>query len=146
MADIQYLIGSDNEQVRRSSALFLLKLKEQRRISQVAIDDVVGGCKSLFSQTVVRVQAGVKAKLAESGIDPSSIHGLDTVFEDVTNPFDGLETNHLQEKFFRDTFGLVVSLIYAEWYVSIVGVFHWPSLHVLNINMYVSNYICVDVD
>ena len=104
------MIGSDIEQVRRSSALFLLKLKEYRRISKVAVDDVVNGCKSLFSQTIVRVQAGVEAKLAESGIDASSIHGLDTVFEDVTNPFEGLETNHLQEKYFPDAFGLVVSL------------------------------------
>ena len=90
LADIQYFIGSDEEKVRRSSALFLLKLKEQSRISQVAIDDIVDGCKSLFSQTVLRVQAGVRATLAESGVDPSTINGLDGAFEDVLNPFEGL--------------------------------------------------------
>lgn len=98
------------EEVRRSSALFLLKLKEQRRMSQVAIDDIVDGCKSLFCQTIFRVQAGVSAKLADSGVDPSTIHGLDGVFEDVTNPFEGLETTYLQEKYFRNTLGLVVSV------------------------------------
>ena len=75
-------------------------------MSQVAVDDVVNGCKSLFCQTILRVQAGVRAKLAESGVDPSAIHGLDSAFEDVTNPFEGLETRYLQEKSFRDTLGL----------------------------------------
>lgn len=111
-ADVQYLIGSDEEELRKSSALFLIKLKEQRRISQVAIDDVVGGCISLFSHTVHRLQAGVRAKLAESGVDPSMVDGLESVFEDVTNPFKGLETCYLQEKYFRDTLGLVVSANY----------------------------------
>ena len=107
---MQYLIGSDVEEVRRSSALFLLKLKEQRRISQVAVDDIVNGCKSLFCHTIVRVKAGVRAKLAESGVDPSTIDGLDSAFEDVSNPFEGLKTSYLQEKYFRDTLGLVVSV------------------------------------
>lgn len=104
------MIGSDAEQVRRSSALFLLKLKEQRRISQVAIVDIVDGCTSLFYQTIARVQAGVNAKLAESGVDPDSILALDGAFGDVTNPFQGLKTCHLQEKYFRDTLGLIVSI------------------------------------
>lgn len=109
LADIEYLIGSDVDQVWRSSALFLLKLKEHRRVSQVAVNDVVEGCKALYSQTVSRVQAGVRARLAESGVDPKSIEGLDDVFVDVIDPFDGLETCHLQEKYFREKLGLIVS-------------------------------------
>lgn len=105
--------------MRQSSGLFLLKLKEQRRISQVAIDDIVDGCRSLFSQTVARVQAGVNAKLAEFGVDPDSVTGLDSAFKDVSNPFQGLETCYLQEKYFRDTLGLIVSLPYAYMLMSI---------------------------
>ena len=101
-------------QVRRSSALFILKLKEQRRVSQV---DIVESCKSLFSQTIVRVQAGVRAKLAEAGID--AIDGLGGVFDDVTNPFQGLETCHLQEKYFRDELGLVVSYLMGMAFICI---------------------------
>ena len=40
-----------------------------------------------FSQTIVRVQAGVRAKLAEAGIEPHAIDGLWGVFDDVTDPF-----------------------------------------------------------
>lgn len=58
---------------------------------------------------VERLQAGVKAKLAESGVDPASISGLDGVFEEI-DPFDGLRTFHLQEKYFHEKLGLIVSL------------------------------------
>ena len=118
-ADVQYLIASDVAQVRRSSALFILKLKEQRRVSQVAVDDIVESCKSLFSQTIVRVQAGVRAKLAEAGIEPHAIDGLGGVFDDVTDPFQGLETCHLQEKYFRDELGLVVSYLMGMAFICI---------------------------
>ena len=104
-------MGLDVEQIRRSSALFLLKLKEQRRTSQVTIDDIVEGCRGLFTQTIDRVQAGVRAKLAELGLDPDTIEGLDDIFKNVTDPFEGIETCHLQEKYLRETLGLIVSLL-----------------------------------
>ena len=107
-------MGTDSEGVRRSSALFLLKLKELHRTSQLAIDDIVHGCKGLFSHTLNRVQAGVRAKLAESGLDPTSINGLTEVFSDVIDPFDGIETCYLQEKFFRQKLGLIVSYIFVR--------------------------------
>ena len=99
-ADFRCLIGTDVEHIRRSSALFLLKLKEKRRITQVAIDDIVEGCQGLFSQTLDRVQASVKAKLAELGIDLSQMNGFDDAFQHVIDPFEGIETCHLQERYF----------------------------------------------
>ena len=103
--DIQYLTGTDIDRMQRSNALFLLKLKEKRRISQVAIDDVVAGSRNLISQTITHVQAGVKDKLAEAGIDPESIKGLNNIFESV-DPFENLGTSYLQE---HEELGLVVS-------------------------------------
>ena len=69
---------------------YLLKFKEHRRISQVAIDDVVQSSKGLFLQTIERVQAAVRAKLAESRVDPNSINGLGEAFETVVDPFEGI--------------------------------------------------------
>ena len=43
--------GHDSEWQKRASALFLLKLKEGRRLSQVAVDDVAE-CRTLFQQTI----------------------------------------------------------------------------------------------
>ena len=107
-ADIDYLLG-DLSQQQRSSALFLLKLKEERRLTQVAIDDVVEGIEAVLEQSVIRTKAGVRAKLATHGINPDTITGLDEVFLDATHPFTGLETCFKQEKYFRDVLGLLVS-------------------------------------
>ena len=84
-------------------------MKEQRRVSQVAIDDIVEGSRSLFCQTLDRLQAGVKSQLAEVGVDPGSV-GLEGVFKDIVDPFHGLETCHLQEKYFHESLNLIVSI------------------------------------
>ena len=107
-ADLKFLTGTDQEELRRSSALFILKMKEQRRTSQVVINDIVEGSRSLFCLTFDRLQAGVKSQLAEVGVDPESV-GLEKVFKDIVDPFQGLETCHLQEKYFREELHLVVS-------------------------------------
>ena len=85
------------------------KMKEHRRTSQVAIDDIVEGCRGLFAQAVSRVHAGVRAKLATVGVDSDEIEGLNDVFENLADPFDGLETCYKQEKYFLDNLGLIVS-------------------------------------
>ena len=109
-ADMEYLFGNQ-EQLQRSSALFLIKLKEQRRVSQVTIDDIVTGLEGLLQQTVSRAKAGVRAKLAEQGVSPADISGLDEVFDDIAQPFSGLETAFKQEKYFKECLGLVVSTL-----------------------------------
>ena len=108
-ADFQCLLGCDAEVMQKSTGLLLLKLKEHRRISQVAINDIVSGSRTLFHDTVKRVQAHVMSKLAEAGIEPEAITGLDDVFDNVSDPFMGLETSHFQEKYYREKLGLIVS-------------------------------------
>ena len=101
-ADHDLLRGIDKDIQQRSSALFLLKSKEHRRITQAAIDDIV-------EDWDLRLHARVRERLASAGIEISSIDGLQEVFEDVPSPFDGLETRHKQEKFYTESLGLVVS-------------------------------------
>ena len=101
-SDLHYLLGIDKAVQQRSSALFLLRLKESRRLSQAAIDDIIREWDGLFSHTVGRLKAIVRAKLATAGIDFSAIEGLKvTLEEDVINPFEGLETRHKQERFYH---------------------------------------------
>ena len=109
-ADLNLLLGTDKLLQQRASALFLLKLKEFRKISQVAIDDIINECGDVFSHTILRLHADVRANLAASGVDESVIEGLREVFDNLPGPFQGLETRHLQEKFYRDHLGLVVRL------------------------------------
>ena len=56
------------------------------------------------------MKAGVRAKLASSGIDPNYITGLDDIL-DMVKPFAGLETGFKQESYSKDFLGLLVSLV-----------------------------------
>ena len=96
-ANLDLLLGTDSLIQRRSAALFLLKLKEFRKISQVTIDDIVNKYGGVFSHSA-------------SGVDENVIECLREVFTNVPSPFQGLETRHLQEKFYREHLGLVVSV------------------------------------
>ena len=104
------LLGADKTTQQRSAGLFILKLKECRRLSQVTIDDIVREWNGLFSHTAHQLSARVRERLASSGVDEEKIEGLQEVFQDIPSPFEGLETRHLQEKYFRESLGLVVSM------------------------------------
>ena len=107
--DVAHALGRDVQTRCRASALFLLKLKEHRRITQTAIDDVVEGCQSLFQQTIQTVQAGVRSCLAENGVDPDNVAGLSETFSKLVDPFNGLDNKYKQEKYYKENLGLVVS-------------------------------------
>ena len=113
--DVNQLLGIDLLEQQRKSSLFLLQLKEERLISQAAVNDVVKGCKAVFEHTLGRVKAGVKCKLSQSGVDPSEVQDLEDVFSAVTDPFHGLETAYLQDKFISENVGCIVS-IYTRYY------------------------------
>ena len=45
--DINHLLGTDAHHQKRSAALFIMKMKETHRLSQVAVDDVVEGSRGV---------------------------------------------------------------------------------------------------
>ena len=106
--DLDHLLGTDKKTQQRTSALFVLKLKETRRLSQAAIDDVLEGYQGVFNLTIQRMRCGVNASLADAGIDPVDVPRLRNVFTDMVNPFEGLETYDKQESYFRDKLDLLV--------------------------------------
>lgn len=103
-ADIERLIGTDVEAIRRKSALFILMMKEKRFLTQAAIDDMIDESSSIFEHTFTMLKAGVREKLASSGIDVE----IEDVFENLAYPFDGLTTQHYQEKYFKESLTLIV--------------------------------------
>lgn len=109
-ADLNCLLGISKDVQKRSAALFLLRLKESKRLSQAAIDEIVSEWDALFSHTVQTLTANVRSKLSTAGIDYREVEGLPETFEDVPSPFDGLESRYKQEKYYRDFLGLVVSI------------------------------------
>ena len=107
-ADIDRLMGYDEELQKRSAALLLLKLKERRRVSQVAIDDIIEHTKAQFDRTASIVLAEIRSHLAERGVDPSELD-LDSALSELNHPFSELDTKHKQDKYFREKLGLIVS-------------------------------------
>ena len=107
--DVDILLHRDEHERKKKSSLFLMHLKEERMITQAAIQDVVSGCKKVFEHTVGHLKAAVYHKFSESGFDASVIDGLQSVFENATNPFAGLESQYLQEKFITQELGCIVS-------------------------------------
>lgn len=107
---VDQLLHTDAYKQMKKSSLFLIQLKEERLLTQTAVNDVVAGCREIFHHTVCRLQAGVNQKLAQSGIDFGDINGLDGIFDHACDPFSGLETAYLQEKFIEKELGYIVSM------------------------------------
>lgn len=74
-------------------------------MSQAAIDDMIENTSSIFTSVLETVQAGVREQLSITGIDPTDVD-LDVVFNNFTDPFNGLESKYLQDK---ECLGLIVS-------------------------------------
>ena len=79
-------MGYDEEIQKHSSALFLLKLKERRHVSQVAIDDIIEHTKAQFDKTVSTALAGIRSHVAERGVSPSELD-LESAVSRLNHPF-----------------------------------------------------------
>ena len=116
-------MGTDTEAIRRQSALFILKMKEKRFLTQAAIDDMIDESTAIFDRTISMIKAGVREKMASSGVDVE----IDDVYENLACPFDGLKTKYYQEKYFKEFMNLIVchfallqliaSYLFALWCV-----------------------------
>ena len=90
-----------------------MKVKEERKMTQRSIGEIVGDVSELCSDTVTRLGEQVFAKLQSAGIAPTDIPGLADLFADSSpycRPFDGLDTYFRQLSFYRRHFILVVSV------------------------------------
>ena len=89
---------------QRSTALLLLNLKERHRLTQAAVDFSVGQIKEMVQHVLEDVRGQVKETLATVDIDDLD---LDKCFD--IDPFQDLNTEYSQVKFYREHFNLVVS-------------------------------------
>ena len=112
------LMGSENEvaqhdaeplsssDIRRNSARFLLQLREGKGLSQVAVDAVVEGCEKIVNECLHCVHVDVKSNIH----DPEQLITIDNAFQSCTLPFDGLQNEYQQEKFYVQEFNMIVSM------------------------------------
>ena len=102
-------------QIQKAAARFLLTLKEQHRLTQVAINFLVSQVKEIIECIVKDVKSMVSEVLVEHSFVSSSddLECFTKCYEN-TNPFTGLETEYRQKKFYKTHFNLVVSTIVSR--------------------------------
>ena len=98
--------------IQESSSLFLMGLKEEHKLTQVALQGVIEGVTNLTQTWLSTLHAGVCGILRAAGIEPPTVPGLEEHFDSEGSfgrPFLGLETQHQQLSFYKKHFNFVVS-------------------------------------
>ena len=98
-------------------AKWILKTRETYKLTQNATEGIIQDISTLTQFLLVRVHMHVKEALLKVEVQSHEVPGLDLIFNPEShfgNPFQGLETFHLQTKYYKEHFVLFVS-------ISIVG-------------------------
>ncbi|KAK3713578.1 hypothetical protein QZH41_007689 [Actinostola sp. cb2023] len=94
----------------KANAYFLLKTKEEGRITQKCLDKIVSTTSEIVKNSVNVVKAQMVSALENSGLDYKDIQGLEDVFSEESpamNPFQGISNERSQTQYYKDNFGLV---------------------------------------
>ncbi len=110
---INQLLGNDDEEQMKKSALFILNLKEIRGLSESAVDHIVIETQKLFNHTFGRLKAGVEDRLSRrtTDLDESVLSSVRDLLESVKDPFHGLKSSFQRENCYRIKLGCLVSTL-----------------------------------
>lgn len=115
---VDQLLEIDDVRQKEKAALYILNLKDVRGLSESAVQHVVKQTQAIFKHTLGRIQAGVDEHLSRNGIDVEALPPLDDMFDKMDDPFRGLSTTFLQEKFYRENLECIVSVqLHAHAYL-----------------------------
>ena len=106
------------ETATRLNASYLLNMKETHKFTQRSVDDIVTGTTRVVQNSIELLKRKLFTRLDTAGVDFAAVPGLQEFFDGlqeednvVMNPFLGVETKAMQDKAFKELFGLVVSLL-----------------------------------
>lgn len=104
------------QELQKSTALFLLGIKEKYKLTQVAIQGIIEGVTGLFQSHHSSLYSRVSDELLHNGTSSDLVSSLETIFENgpFGDPFLGLETQYQQMKFYRSHFSFIVSYSLME--------------------------------
>ena len=92
------------------AAKFLLHLREGRRVSQVALTDMIDMCNVICTHIVNDLKQEIQEKCAQVNGNIDSIDGLqDVLSRSPPHPFEGVDTIYRFQKFCANNFGYLVS-------------------------------------
>lgn len=116
--------SSMEESSDREAALWILKLKEGRRLTQSTTEEILSDVTELCSSIVLHLKNEVHRVLESADIIPDNIPGLDDLFSESSSyahPFCNLQTQYKQMSYFHSHFNFVVSknvVSYVIYYVA----------------------------
>ena len=98
---------------QRMAALFLLSLKEKYHLTQSSVNFAVGQVTGMMEFIAADIRVAVEEKLRTALNDTGvNLPCLDDCFNNI-NPFDGIMSEHMQTKFYKENFYLVVSPLHT---------------------------------
>ena len=98
--------------IKKSSAHFLLELREGRGLSQVAIDSVVVGCERILDASLADLKRDMLSRVGAADraeCDCLNASDIEDAFRQHLHPFEGLRNKYQQEKFYVEEFHMIVS-------------------------------------
>ena len=102
---------------KRAEAMYVLKLKEKYKLAQTTVNDILDDTGEFTARVVAQLRHHLTAELSKEGFFCEESLGFAKAFQnpDLLKPFNGLHTQYLQEKYFRENLGLVVSISERSW-------------------------------
>ena len=96
----------------KNMALFLLKAKEVRKVSQSSLDGLTSDFTIILQGIIEQLKSDINTCLTSNGINMGAFQGLNEVFNhpNIINPFNQLESRYQQEKFYKVHLNLLVSI------------------------------------
>lgn len=104
----------DPSELKKAAATWILKVKEGHKLPQSTINSVFNDFIEFNCLLLQDLHSVVIQKNRSAGLDPDTVSGLSEVFDSNSlygKPFQGLETQYLQQKYLRENFSMVVSRI-----------------------------------
>ena len=104
----------DPSELKKAAATWILKVKEGHKLPQSTMNSILNDLTEFNRLLLQDLHSVVIQKIRSAGLDPDTVPGLSEVFDPNSlygKPFQGLETQYLQQKYFRENFSMVVSRI-----------------------------------
>ncbi len=90
------------------AAMFILKTRDGRKLTQTVTDGIVHDTKIFVERTVDMLEKVMKRLEAMESLRSEELSDIHSV---SSNPFEGLESQYRQEKFFQENFNYVVNVL-----------------------------------
>lgn len=110
--DAQRDFDRQEDAARRANPLCILKFKEKGHVLQTIVNSFVENTTDIVKNSIRLLNTGVRNCLRNVGIDFAAVPKLPDLFDKnscLANPFNGIDKEKLQYRYYKEELNLVVS-------------------------------------